>query len=119
MGGQIRLLHAGSHSLEAIISSNEGQQPIRMSGFTNTISSNPMMIAHKPITASDWVEKNKNRLFKYAGKYVAVTCTGVVAQAKDFDDVYIRAKQQGVFNPLVFKVPQKSQRLKIVSVKMH
>ena len=119
IGGQIRLLHAGSHSLGAIISSNEGQQPIEISGFTNTFSSKPMIIAHKPITASDWVEQNKNRLFKYAGKYIAVTHTGVVAQASGFNDVYIRAKQKGVFNPLVFKVPQKSQRLKIVSVKVH
>lgn len=73
----------------------------------------PNIKSSKTITASEWVEKNRGKLQKYAGEYVAINHNGVVATADNLDDAFLKAKNKGVINPLVFKVP-KSPRLKVV-----
>jgi hypothetical protein len=73
---------------------------------------------NEPMTASEWVTRNQTKLSKYAGQYVAITGKGIVATNSDFDTVYRKAREKGVINPLVFKVPTDSQRIKFVSVRV-
>lgn len=72
---------------------------------------------HRSIaTAAEWVQRNQPKIGKYKGKWVAVSRSGVVASSRDFDTVFMEARQQGIDNPLVFKVPSSGRR-KVVSAK--
>ena len=59
-----------------------------------------------PPTAYEWVERNIKLLDKFAGRWVAVTSRGMVAESDDFETVYREAKAKRVDDPLVFKVPK-------------
>lgn len=72
----------------------------------------------EPKTAADWVRQNSDKLRRYTKRWVAVTRRGVIASSDDFDDVYAKAKQRGVANPLVFRVPAHNADPKIVSTRV-
>jgi hypothetical protein len=72
---------------------------------------------HRPIaTAAEWVQRNQAKIGKHKGKWLAVSRSGIVASSGDFDTVFVQARQRGIDNPLVFKVPS-SGRPKVVSAK--
>lgn len=71
--------------------------------------------ARPPKTADEWVRRNFGKIQRHSGKWVAVTERGIVGTSKDFDETYAIAKAKGIINPLVFKVPSKDTRTKIVS----
>lgn len=60
----------------------------------------------KPSTASEWVRRNESRLRKYAGKWIAVTEKGVIANANDMEAEASQAKLQGFPNSMIFKMPK-------------
>ena len=66
-------------------------------------------------TATDWVARNQDRLASHAGKYIAVSSTGLIGVSDDFDEVFRKARAKGVMNPLVFKMPKPHGSPKVVS----
>lgn len=72
---------------------------------------------HLPTTADEWVRRNFTRLKRHAGKWVAVSPQGLIAVSGDFDEVFRRAREQGIRVPLVFKVPVHREGLRVVSAK--
>jgi hypothetical protein len=70
-----------------------------------------------PSTADEWVQQNINKVQQHAGQWIAVTHKGIVATSGDFDDVFGKAREQGIANPMVFRVPSTTRPRKIVSVR--
>lgn len=70
-----------------------------------------------PSTADDWVQQNTDKLRRFVGRWVAVSPKGIIAASKDFDEVFLKSKERGVLNPLVFKVPQPTAGPRAVSSK--
>lgn len=68
-----------------------------------------------PDSASEWVERNIGKVQKKAGKWIAVNRKGILASAASLDGVYQKARMQGVYDPLVFKVPKPTSLRKVVS----
>ena len=94
--GKTRLVHLGGYSLRPTVQQHTVER-------------------QSPATANEWVERNLKKVQKFSGQWVAVTKVGVVAHSKDFDDVFARAKAQGVTNPLVFKAPKPTTVHRVVS----
>lgn len=118
-GHQVKLLRMATHASEATFTTNVGEQSFQISSVSSFPNITPIVkIVNQPLTASEWVEQNRRKLSKHAGKYVAITRAGIVATADNFDDIYSKSKEKGVLNPLVFKVPKASRQMKIVSVKL-
>lgn len=72
---------------------------------------------HDFSTADEWVRENLESLKRHAGKWVAVSEKGIVGVSTDFDEVFHQAKEKGIINPLVFKVPQPTRPKKTVTVR--
>jgi len=70
-----------------------------------------------PRTPLEWMAKYPEKVWRYKGEWVALTRSGVIAHANDFDRVYSLARSKGVLNPLVFRVPLDPSKTKIVSAR--
>lgn len=114
-----QMMHFNSEKLSSEIKFNN--MSVGSSLYVNYESSDrlssPTISWSKPVTAAEWVERNSGKLLKYAGQYIAVTHSGIVARSNDFNDVYAKSKQKGIMNPLVFKVPKPSEHSKIVTAR--
>ena len=84
-------------------------------GFTAQDAGSLSIRPQKPTTPSEWLRRNAGKINRYAGQWVAITKSGIVASSSDFDQVFQQAKERGAPNPLVFKVPKATRGLKIVS----
>lgn len=118
VNGQIRIFHSGTLSPQMNLGAEIEGQTFSIVGQPTQTSLPVMISLGKPTTATEWLDHNVARLAKYAGKYVAITHSGIVANADDLDEVYYQAKKRGVMNPLVFKVPKATSRPKVVSAKV-
>ncbi len=72
----------------------------------------------KSVTANEWVQRNLSKIMRHRGKWVAINNNGIVATSDGFDEVFSKARNRGVTNPLVFKVPRVPQGIKVVSGKL-
>ena len=102
-------MHLSAHALTL---------PYQVGGYTvNPVATRDIIRQGSPSTADEWVGRNLKKVQRFAGRWVAVTEHGIVANSLDFDDLYSKAKAQGVTNPLVFKVPAATRHPKVVSVR--
>ncbi len=75
------------------------------------------IVRSNSITATEWLSLNKRLVARHPGKYVAISNKGIIAVAEDSNNIYRKARELGILNPLVFKVPKVSERKRVVSVK--
>lgn len=68
-----------------------------------------------PRSASEWLSENRDKLSRFANRWIAITAKGVIAKSDDFDEVYALAQERGVLNPMVIKVPPRHRGPKAVS----
>ena len=61
-----------------------------------------------PRTAHEWVSRHPQKVMGYLGKWIAITHKGIQSSGKTMDDVYRKAANKGIDNPLVFKVSKPS-----------
>jgi len=90
---------------------------VQSEAWTTKPGKSPRHFAQKPETAEEWVQQNLSVFPRYAGQWVAVSEIGIVAHTTDFDEVFFKAREQGIMTPLVFKVPKPRSGLKFVSAK--
>lgn len=111
-------LRADSYAGQLVVAAEDHGQAFRATAFTSTPAEGEAPSPREPATASEWVQQNSSRFRRFAGRWVAVTNKGIVAASRDFDDVFAKAKQHGVANPLVFLVPKLGAGPKVVSTRL-
>ncbi len=53
----------------------------------------------------EWIEKHRDELFAFQGKWVAIEGNKLISSSHNFDEAFARAKSLGIDVPFIFYIP--------------